>query len=60
MTSAEGGPGARLADMTNNARFPDSPDSREYLTQWGWPGDEGSNYGARLYGWLSPPADGDY
>ncbi|MCL5282262.1 MAG: PA14 domain-containing protein [Planctomycetes bacterium] len=58
--------GTNVTDLTNNARYPGSPDTTEFLDSWLYPaGSSGSsdtmdNYGDRLYGWLKPEQSGDY
>jgi hypothetical protein len=60
--------GNAVADVLNNPDYPDNPDGSTWLDvfevpQGGKPADLsvlGDNYGARLRGYLYPPADGDY
>ncbi|MCX6879845.1 MAG: hypothetical protein NTW21_39480 [Verrucomicrobia bacterium] len=52
--------GATVADLTNHARFPDSPDQSGFLTAFECPGNVADNYGQRVFGWLLPPATGFY
>ncbi len=58
--------GTAISALTSSPRYPGSPDAVEYMDSWLHPADAapdadwGSNYGARMYGWLKPPATGDY
>jgi len=49
-----------IADLTNNARFPDAPDMVGTVSTFETPSDWGDNYGERLTGFLVPPTTGDY
>ncbi|MFN8466096.1 MAG: PQQ-dependent sugar dehydrogenase [Caldilineaceae bacterium] len=51
--------GAKVADLTQHAGFPAKPDKVEVLPTLETGGD-GKDYGERLSGYLTPPADGDY
>lgn len=51
--------GARLANMTNAAKFPDSPDQVDFVDVWGSTPNQ-DNYGTRLTGWVVPTATDDY
>ena len=53
-------PGNKLADLTNDPRFPYSPDAVSHVTFAESPASLGDNYGARLRGFLLPPVTGDY
>lgn len=64
------GGGTTVPDLTNNPKFPDSPDAVYYPTYFEWnPGADintpannayGDNYGAQMIGYFYPPATGDY
>ncbi len=60
------GGGTTVADLTNNARYPSSPDTTQFLDSWLFPpgstggSDWANNYGDRLFGWLKPEQSGDY
>ncbi len=60
------GSGTTVTDLTNNPRYPNNPDTTEYLDSWLFPpgssggSDWDDNYGDRLYGWLKPEQSGDY
>ena len=60
------GAGTTVPDLTNNARYPGSPDTTQYLDSWLFPpgstggSDWANNYGDRLFGWLKPDQTGDY
>ncbi len=51
--------GAKIADLTHHARYPGKPDKVEVLPTLETGGD-GKDYGERLWGYLTPPEDGDY
>jgi len=52
--------GMAIADLTNNARFPDHPDLVDSVASFETPSQFGDNYGERLTGYLLPPVTGDY
>lgn len=52
--------GTAISDLTSNARYPDSPDQRSYLTTFEIPVDAAETYGTRVRGWLHPPTTGTY
>src|SRR5687768_14001875 len=63
------GGGVTMPDLTNNAKFPNSPDIVTYSTLFEWPAnadgsqpsaDVKNNYGVQLIGYLYPPTTGDY
>ena len=60
------GAGTAVTDLTNNPRYPGSPDTIQYLDSWLYPpgssgaSDTANNYGDRLFGWLKPEQTGDY
>jgi hypothetical protein len=60
------GAGTAVTDLTNNPRYPGSPDTVQYLDSWLYPpgstggSDWADNYGDRLFGWLKPDQTGDY
>jgi hypothetical protein len=51
--------GAAVADLTGHSTYPDKPDKVDLLPALETGGD-GKDYGERLRGYLTPPADGDY
>lgn len=53
-------PGDKVADLTKQAAYPDKPSSTETLSQFKLPGNMGDQFGARISGYLIPPATGDY
>jgi hypothetical protein len=57
----EGVTGSALTDITGNVNYPDNPTRTEELTSFDT-GDStiGTDYGARIYGWLYVPVTGDY
>ncbi len=52
--------GKMVSDLTSLAAFPDSPDERRIMTHFVAPSNAADNYGARMRGFVIPPADGDY
>ncbi len=60
------GAGTTVVDLTNDARYPSSPDTVLFLDSWLYPAgssggsDTANNYGDRLFGWLKPEQTGDY
>ncbi len=52
--------GTSVSDLTNNANYPDNPDSTGSLTRFEIPVDSMENYGTRIRGYLHPPSSGDY
>ncbi len=46
--------------LTSRADYPDHPSGHEYLGRFEAPSHWGTNYGARLCGYLHPPKTGDY
>jgi hypothetical protein len=52
--------GTAVTDLTGKPDYPDNPTGSELLDTFEGPTDAADNYGSRLYGWLKPPADGDY
>ncbi len=54
-------PGTSVADLTTHSSFPESPSAIEIVTNlFEAPTDVADNYGQRMRGRFSPPADGDY
>ncbi len=53
--------GSAVSDLTNNVRFPNSPDATEALADaFETPLDWNESYGQRLSGWFVPPLSGGY
>ncbi len=52
--------GLSIADLTNSAKFPNSPDQVDAVPSFETPSLSGDNYGERLRGYLLPPVTGDY
>ncbi|MBI3851370.1 MAG: FecR domain-containing protein [Verrucomicrobia bacterium] len=54
-------PGEYFMDfLTKHRDFPDHPSGRDYLDKFETPSHWGTNYGARLRGYLHPPTTGEY
>ena len=54
--------GTAVSDLTSHPDYPDNPHDGEMLNAFNSPGDGNwiDNYGARVRGYVYPPADGDY
>ena len=53
-------PGAAIADLTSDERFPDTPDQTTIVDSFEAKPDRLDNYGARLRSFVIPPATGQY
>ncbi len=53
-------PGSGVSDLRSHPGFPDEPTGRESLDRFESPVRWADDYGARVYGYLYPPATGDY
>ena len=49
-----------LNSLTNNAKFPNSPDAIEFRNLFEAPSNLGDNYGTLMGGYVYPPVTGDY
>jgi len=56
----DGVPGKQVDDLQAVSDFPDNPTGREYLSRLEGPRNAGSDYGARIRGYLHPPVTGPY
>jgi hypothetical protein len=52
--------GSGVSDLTNNERYPNSPDGSEFVSYFRGPEDWAEQYGSRLRGWLFAPETGNY
>lgn len=52
--------GSDITDLTNHPNYPDAPDDRRVVSGFESPANADDNYGARLRGFVVPPADGEY
>lgn len=52
--------GNDLHALTNNAKFPGAPSGSQELTSFDGPVDRDDNYGAKISGYVYPPATGEY
>jgi hypothetical protein len=61
--------GTAVANLTNNAKFPNSPDQLLFFPYFEWnatgdpftaPANWADNYGGQIVGYFHPPATGDY
>lgn len=53
-------PGQDLGSLTNHAKYPDNPDSTDYVTEFEAPINVADQYGQRLRGFIVPPQTGEY
>jgi uncharacterized repeat protein (TIGR01451 family) len=49
-----------LNSLTNNPKFPNSPDAVDWQAAFEAPSNQGDYYGDQLIGYVCPPATGDY
>jgi hypothetical protein len=54
------GGGVLVSDLTNNARFPNSPDVIDFPTLFETPPGAADNYGVQLVGYVTAPVSGNY
>lgn len=52
--------GSKLANLTDNSKFPSQPTLRTLLSETDLPSGAGDNYGNRIRGYLRPTVTGDY
>jgi PQQ-dependent dehydrogenase (s-GDH family) len=52
--------GTAVSNLTSNAAYPNSPSATGTLTSFEIPTNAGNNYGMRVYGYICPPATGNY
>jgi hypothetical protein len=53
-------PGSQVADLTGNAAYPNNPTVLASLDKFEYGNDLGSNYGARVRGYICAPQTGNY
>ena len=53
-------PTTDINTLKDNPRYPNNPDVTETVDSFLWDGDDLSDYGARIEGWVYAPATGDY
>ncbi len=53
-------PSTDINTLKDNPKYPNNPDVTETVTSFEWDGDDLSDYGARIEGWLYAPGTGDY
>lgn len=51
--------GGTVANLTGNAKFPNTPDSEQFLTSFDGV-EHGDNFGSTIRGYLIPPSTGNY
>jgi uncharacterized repeat protein (TIGR01451 family) len=49
-----------LSSLTNNTKFPNSPDNLDWPPSFEAPSNQGDYYGDQMIGYICPPATGDY
>jgi hypothetical protein len=52
--------GSAVVNLTSSPNYPYQPTGSELLDTFEGPTDWADNYGTRMFGWLTPPATGDY
>ena len=52
--------GNELKALTGHPKFPHAPSGSQELTSFDGPAERDDNYGARIIGYVHPPATGDY
>ena len=52
--------GSAVADLTNNANYPNSPNSSSYLSSFQGPTNLANSYGTRVRGYIIAPQTGSY
>ena len=52
--------GSAVADLTNNAAYPQNPDERTVITAFETASNRAESFGSRLRTWVRPPTSGDY
>lgn len=52
--------GGSVSNLTSNVNYPNNPTSSGILTSFEIPSNSGNNYGMKVYGWICPPATGNY
>ena len=55
-----GAEGFHVGNLTHDARYPNQPSGRDYLSSFAGPTNWGVNYGGRFRGYLHPPKTGVY
>ena len=53
-------PGESIADLTNHAKFPNAPDASEIIGGFEAPVNSGTDFGQRIYGFLTPWETANY
>jgi concanavalin A-like lectin/glucanase superfamily protein/HYDIN/CFA65/VesB family protein len=53
-------PGEQISDLTNNAKFPNFPDASEIIAGFEAPINAGTDFGQRIYGFLTPSESANY
>ncbi len=53
-------PSTDINTLKDNPNYPNNPDVTETVTSFEWDGDDLSDYGARIEGWLYAPGTGEF
>ncbi len=52
--------GGAVSNLTSSPNYPNNPSSSGTLTSFEIPTNAGNNYGMKVYGYICPPATGNY
>lgn len=52
--------GSSVSNLTTNSNYPNNPSTSGTYTIFEIPGNSGNNFGIKLYGYICPPANGNY
>jgi chitodextrinase len=52
--------GTTIVSLTSNANYPNNPTTTGSLTSFEMPSNTGDNFGVRVFGYICPPATGNY
>ena len=52
--------GSSVSNLTSNSNYPNSPSTSGTYTIFEIPGNSGNNFGMKIYGYICPPANGNY
>lgn len=52
--------GGSVSNLTSNPNYPNNPSTSGTLTNFEIPSNSGNNFGMKVYGYICPPANGNY
>jgi PQQ-dependent dehydrogenase (s-GDH family) len=52
--------GGAVSNLTSNSNYPNNPSTSGALNIFETPGNSGNNFGMKVYGYICPPANGNY